>query len=155
MEIKELGHVVLYVTNAETMANFYRDTLGFREIARQPGMVLFSSGRTHHELLLIEIGGLPRRSVNETGVPRDRHAPEPGLYHIGFKIGDGPEALQAVHQELEKKKVTIVGSADHYVTHSLYVLDPDGNELELYADVSDEWETNTLAVLKPPRHLPL
>ena len=145
MEIKELGHLVLYVTNAEKLANFYRDTLGFREVDRGPGMALFSSGRTHHELLLIEIGG----------VPRERHVPEPGLYHIGFKIGDGPEALQAVYQELKEKGVTIVGSADHHVTHSLYILDPDGNELELYSDVSDEWQTNPKAVLKPTRHLEL
>lgn len=145
MEIKELGHLVLYVTNAEKLANFYRDTLGFREVDRGPGMALFSSGRTHHELLLIEIGG----------VPRERHAPEPGLYHIGFKIGDGPEALQAVYQELKEKGVTIVGSADHHVTHSLYILDPDGNELELYSDVSDEWQINPKAVLKPTRHLEL
>lgn len=145
MQIKELGHLVLYVTNAEKLANFYRDTLGFREIDRAPGMALFSSGRTHHELLLIEIGG----------VSRERHVPEPGLYHIGFKIGDGPEALRAVHEELKEKGVTIVGSADHHVTHSLYILDPDGNELELYSDVSDEWKTNAKAVLKPTRHLEL
>ncbi len=145
MEIKELGHLVLYVTNAEKVANFYRDTLGFREIDRRPGMALFSSGRTHHELLLIEVGGFPR----------ERHAPEPGLYHIGFKIGDGGEALKAVYQELVTKGVTIVGSADHHVTHSLYILDPDGNELELYADVSDEWKTDPKAVLKPTRHLAL
>lgn len=145
MEIKELGHLVLYVTNAEKLANFYRDTLGFREVDRGPGMALFSSGRTHHELLLIEIGG----------VPRERHAPEPGLYHIGFKIGDGPEALKAAYQELKEKGVTIVGSADHHVTHSLYILDPDGNELELYSDVTEEWKTNPKAVLKPTRHLEL
>lgn len=145
MEIKELGHLVLYVTNAERLANFYRDTLGFREVERRPGMVLFSSGRTHHELLLIEIGGMPR----------ERHTPEPGLYHIGFKIGDGPEALKAVYQELQRKGVAIVGSADHTVTHSLYILDPDGNELELYADVSDVWKTDPKAVLRPTKHLSL
>lgn len=145
MEIKELGHLVLYVTNAEKLANFYRGTLGFREVDRGPGMALFSSGRTHHELLLIEIGGFPR----------ERHTPEPGLYHIGFKIGDGPEALKAVYRELVAKGVTIVGSADHHVTHSLYILDPDGNELELYADVSDVWKTDPKAVLKPTRHLAL
>ncbi|MBP7061160.1 MAG: VOC family protein, partial [Candidatus Moranbacteria bacterium] len=79
----------------------------------------------------------------------------PGLYHIGFKIGDGPEALQAVYQELKEKGVTIVGSADHHVTHSLYILDPDGNELELYSDVSEEWKTNPKAVLRPTQHLDL
>ncbi len=145
MHIKELGHIVLYVTDIVKMADFYGETLGFHEIKRAPGMAIFSSGRTHHELLLIEIGG----------VPRERHAPEPGLYHIGFKIGDGPEELRAAYKELKEKGVVIVGSADHHVTHSLYVLDPDGNELELYADVSDEWKTDPTAVLRPTSHLSL
>ncbi len=145
MEIKELGHVVLYVTSIETMANFYRDTLGFHEIDRQPGVALFSSGRTHHELFLIEIGG----------TPKPQRAPEPGLYHIGFKIGDGPETLKEVYTELKAKGVTIVGTGDHHVTHSLYILDPDGNELELYADVSDEWKTDPTVVLAPTKHLSL
>lgn len=155
MEIKELGHLVLYVTNVEKLANFYRDTLGFREVDRGPGMALFSSGRTHHELLLIEIGPSRRMAAEVDGLPRERHAPEPGLYHIGFKIGDGPEALKAVYQELQGKGVTIIGSANHHVTHSLYILDPDGNKLELYSDVSDEWKTNPKAVLRPTEHLDL
>ncbi|MBP9728069.1 MAG: VOC family protein [Candidatus Moranbacteria bacterium] len=146
MEIKELGHIVLYVTSVTTMADFYRDTLGFHEIERRPGMALFSSGRTHHELLLLEIGGEPSSP---------RRVPTAGLYHIGFKIGDGPEAIRVAHQELVDKGVTIIGSADHTVTHSLYVLDPDGNELELYADVSDVWRTDPTAVLRPVKHLAL
>ncbi len=145
MEIKELGHVVLYVTDVTRMADFYRETLGFREIERGSGMALFSSGRTHHELLLIEIGG----------TPRGQHAPEPGLYHIGFKIGEGTAELKAAYEELLVKQVTIIGTADHSVTHSLYILDPDGNELELYVDVSDEWRQDSKAVLRPTRPLSL
>ena len=29
----------------------------------------------------------------------------------------------------------MVGASDHTVTHSLYITDPDGNEIELYVDV--------------------
>jgi|SRR3989344_870747 len=145
MQIKELGHVVLYVSDLARSADFYRDTLGFHEIERRPGMALFSSGRTHHELLLIEVGGEPIK----------KHAPTPGLYHIGFKIGDSPEDIQNAYKELSVKGVTIIGATDHTVTHSLYILDPDGNELELYADVSDAWKTDPQAVLKPARYLPL
>ncbi len=145
MHIHELGHVVLFVSDLERSANFYRDTLGFRELQRLRGAVVFSGGRTHHELLLIEVGG----------VPQDRHHPEPGLYHIGFKIGDTHEDLVRAYHELEAKGVTIVGTADHTVTHSLYILDPDGNELELYADVSDIWKTDPQAILSPTKPLVL
>lgn len=148
MQIKELGHIVLYVTNLERMADFYKDTLGFKEIVRQWPAALFSGGRTHHEMLLLEVGGTPR--------PASRaHEMHPGLYHIGFKIGDGPEALKAVYAELMTKEVTIVGATDHGVTHSLYILDPDGNELELYADVSDTWKKDPLAILASPKPLHL
>ena len=139
MKIHELGHVVLYVSNLERSRTFYRDTLGFPEIkSEMRGAALFTTGRTHHELLLIEIGGSPR----------PKHAPEPGLYHIGLKIGNTDDELRQAKAELEAVGATIIGGADHTVTHSLYILDPDGNELELYADVSDEWNVS-LQVLKP------
>ena len=39
--------------------------------------------------------------------------------------------------------VTIVGASDHTVTHSLYILDPDGNEIELYIDVPGvDWRSD-------------
>jgi len=145
MKIKELGHVVLYVSELERSANFYRDTLGFHELSRGPGVAIYSSGRTHHELLLIEVGG----------EPRTKHRVEPGLYHIGFKIGDSPAELKKVYQELKEKGVQITGSADHHATHSLYIVDPDGNELELYADVNTNWKTDPQLLLKPARHLDL
>lgn len=143
--IKELGHVVLYVSNLERSRHFYRDILGFREIAAPEGATLFSSGRTHHELLLIEIGGEAKKL---------RH-PEPGLYHIGFKIGESDAELKQAIQTLQEQNVPLVGTADHTVTHSLYILDPDGNEIELYIDVSDEWKTNPHTILSPIKPLQL
>lgn len=145
MQIKELGHVVLYVTNLTRSADFYKDTLGFHEVARGQGTALYSSGRTHHELLLIEIGGNPKlgRSI------------EPGLYHIGLKIGDSDEELKQAYDELRTKGVTIVGSGDHTVTHSLYILDPDGNELELYVDVTDLWKSQPDMIMRPVKDLHL
>lgn len=148
MQIKELGHVVLYVTDLTRMADFYEHVLGFRQIARQWPVAVFSGGRTHHELLLIETGGAPR--------PAERaHEMRPGLYHIGFKIGDGPEVVKRTYAELKEKGVRIVGATDHGVTHSIYILDPDGNELELYADVSDAWKEDPHAILAAPKPLRL
>ncbi len=95
MKIHELGHVVLYVTNIEKMANFYRDTLGFHEIDRRSGIAIFSSGRTHHELLLIEVGGVPKI-----------HRGEPGLYHIGFKVGEIMKIFKMCITNSEKKGFT-------------------------------------------------
>lgn len=145
MHIKELGHVVLYVRDIERSANFYRDILGFRELLREGPVAAFSGGRTHHELLLIEVGG-NQKIEKRIG---------PGLYHIGFKVGDGHEAIEKVWQELQEHKIHIVGTGDHTVTHSIYILDPDGNELELYVDMGDEWKNNPQAMLYPTKPLHL
>lgn len=143
MKIKELGHVVLYVSDISRSADFYRDTLGFTELFREAQIAAFSSGRTHHELLLIEVG-VPPRTQKHT---------EPGLYHIGFKVGDGHEAIEEVWKELKAKGVSVVGTGDHGITHSIYILDPDRNELELYADISDEWKHNPHAIFAPTKPL--
>ena len=149
IHIHELGHVVFYVTNLERSVEFYRDTLGMPQIgtmdlgvSRAAG---FSTGRTHHELLLIEVGGAPAPKASGS----------PGLYHVGFKIGNSPEDIQNAYKELQEKGVTILGASDHQITHSLYVLDPDGNELELYADVSDEWRKDATLIFAPIKRLPL
>jgi len=117
MEIKELGHIVLYVHNIERSAAFYGDVLGWKQLkaagdgplGRAP-VALFSSGRTHHELLLIEVGedALP--------LPRGRHV---GLYHFGLKGGDSDDELRAALRRCQEAGVSVVGTSDHTVTHSL------------------------------------
>jgi catechol 2,3-dioxygenase len=133
MEIKELGHLVLYVHDIERSAAFYRDVLGWKQLrtsedsplGRVP-VALFSSGRTHHELLLIEVG------EDAQPLPRGRHV---GLYHFGLKVGDSDDELREAIGRCREAGVHVVGMSDHTVTHSLYITDPDGNEIELYIDV--------------------
>jgi catechol 2,3-dioxygenase len=149
VEIKELGHLVLYVRDLSRSAAFYRDVLGWREVVPEmPGIpaVAFSSGRTHHELLLIEVGD------DAAPIPRGRRI---GLYHFGLKVGDDDDALREAMTRLTDAGVTVVGASDHTVTHSLYLLDPDGNEVELYVDTGVDWATHPEAVLAPIRPLAL
>jgi catechol 2,3-dioxygenase len=156
MRTFELGHAVLYVRDLERSRHFYRDVLGFPEIAFPdgafpdgggafPGAAAFGGGRTHHELLLIEVG------PSAASPPPGRRT---GLYHLGFKIGTTDDELRAAIQELQQAGVTIVGASDHTVTHSLYVQDPDGNELELYIDVQPEaWREDPALVMAPTKPL--
>jgi catechol-2,3-dioxygenase len=149
MEIKELGHVVLYVHDVERSAAFYRDVLGFRQVFGGTDFpaAAFSSGRTHHELLLIEVG------EDAQELPRGRRV---GMYHIGLKIGDSDDDLREALARLKEAGTAITGASDHTVTHSLYILDPDGNELELYADVPGaDWRNDPDLVLSPIRPLRL
>jgi catechol 2,3-dioxygenase len=46
--------------------------------------------------------------------------------------------------------------SDHTVSQSLYLRDPDGNEVELYVDASDSiWRGDPQAVLSPIKPLKL
>src|SRR6516165_4076418 len=145
MEIKELGHVVLYVRDLERSRAFYRDVLGFREIFAAPFAAAYSSGRTHHELLLIAVG------PDAQPIPQGRRV---GMYHFGLKVGDSDDELRAARDAVLNAGATMVGSSDHVVTHSLYLLDPDGNEVELYVDVPGvDWKNDPSLMMVRPRRL--
>jgi catechol-2,3-dioxygenase len=151
MQVKELGHLVLYVRDLERSRHFYGEVLGWPEIAGDVSLpfraAAFSSGRTHHELLLIEVG------ADAAALPPGRRV---GLYHFGLKVGESDDELRGVVEHLEAHGVRISGASDHTVTHSLYVEDPDGNEIELYIDVQPEvWRDDPMAVFAPIKPLRL
>jgi catechol 2,3-dioxygenase len=148
MKAQYLGHVVFYVKDLERSLGFYRDLLGFKEVGRlfNNAAAALTSGRTHHELLLIQVGEAP-------GPPPGRRL---GLYHIGIKVGDSLDELRLAKRELEEAGVTIDGMSDHTVSQSLYLRDPDGNEVELYVDAGEAlWKNDPAAVLSPIKPLRL
>jgi catechol 2,3-dioxygenase len=148
MKAHYLGHVVFYVKDLERSLGFYRDLLGFKEVGRifNGAAAALTSGRTHHELLLIQVGDAP---APPTGRRR-------GLYHIGIKVGDSLDELRRAKQELEQAGVSIDGMSDHTVSQSLYLKDPDGNEVELYVDADESiWKTDPAAVVLPIKALHL
>lgn len=149
--VRELGHLVLYVSDVARSVEFYGGVLGWRQIFGGPGMPVaaFSGGRTHHELLLIEVG------PGAAPIPPGRRV---GMYHFGLKVGDSDDELREVLGRLRARPdlVTLVGASDHGVTHSLYVQDPDGNEVELYIDVSGvDWRNDPALIASPVRPLHL
>ena len=148
MEVKELGHIVLYVSDLARSREFYRDVLGFKEVGEFGGSAVgFSSGRTHHELLLIEVG------QQAAALPA---GPRLGMYHFGLKVGDSDDELRDAVSRLQEAGVPVLGASDHTVTHSLYIEDPDGNEIELYIDVQPEaWRDDPGLVFAPIKPLRL
>jgi catechol 2,3-dioxygenase len=148
MKAHYLGHVVFYVKDLEQSLVFYRDLLGFKEVGRvfNGAAAALTSGRTHHELLLIQVGDAP-------APPTGRRL---GLYHIGIKVGDSLDELRAARKELDRAGIEIGGMSDHTVSQSLYLRDPDGNEVELYVDVDESlWKNDPAAVLSPIKPLRL
>ena len=144
----ELGHVVLYVRDMQRSIDFYSNVVGLSVRGRIFGAraAMLSGGRTHHELLLIEMGEAP-------GPLQGRRL---GLYHIGWKIGDSLEALRRKRDELEKLGWAIDGMSDHTVSQSLYLRDPDGNEIELYVDDPNmDWRSDDEWMREPVKPLTL
>jgi len=83
------------------------------------------------------------------------HGRRVGLYHFGLKIGDHDDALREALDRIREHDVEIIGASDQTATHSPYVKDPDGTEIELYVDAPGvDWRNDpslALAPIKPLR----
>ena len=149
MKAEYLGHIVFYVKALEVSLRFYEKILGWERIISETlpfKAAALSSGRTHHELLLIEVGDAPKRPIGR----------RIGFYHAAFKIGDSIDELKSAYKDLIKYGVDIIGTSVHTVSKSLYLLDPDGNEIELYIDDPKyDWKSNPTLVLSPIKPLSL
>jgi catechol 2,3-dioxygenase len=144
----ELGHVVFYVAELQRSVAFYTQLVGLelRGSIFNNRAALLSGGRSHHELLLIEVGNAPR-------APAGRRI---GLYHVGWKIGNGIEALKQARDRLSDNGYAIDGMSDHTVSQSIYLRDPDGNEVELFVDNPDfDWRNDDSWMDAPVRPLEL
>jgi catechol 2,3-dioxygenase len=51
--------------------------------------------------------------------------------------------------------VPILGASDHTISHSLYLRDPDGNDVELFIDVAGvDWKADPSLIAAPVKPLP-
>jgi catechol 2,3-dioxygenase len=130
-----LGHVVFYVRNLEMSVKFYTEAvgLGLSGAIFNGRAALLSGGSTHHELLLIQVGD----------ADGPLHGKRIGLYHVGWKIGDSIDVLKARYHRLGELGYSVEGVSDHTISQSIYLQDPDGNEVELYVDNPDyDWRND-------------
>jgi len=144
--MSELGHVVFYVRDLQESLRFYSLVVGLEIKGHILGGrgALLSGGRTHHELLLIQVGDAP-------GPLQGRRI---GLYHTGWKVGDDIDVLKRVHHRVIEAGYAIDGLSDHTVSQSIYLKDPDGNEVELYVDnPAVEWRSDSSWMKEPVKPL--
>lgn len=135
----EIGSVRLDVTDLDRAAVFYERVLGF-EITR----------RIEHSSVTLSAGGYhPHIVLNFSGGARTA-----GRFAIRYPDRSG---LADALSRLEAGRVEVLEATDSGLRESLYVRDPDGNDLELYFDrPPDEWPRNgdgTLRVASEPLNL--
>jgi catechol 2,3-dioxygenase len=120
-----MGHVHLKVADLERALGFYRDVLGFELMQRMGDQAAFlSAGGYHHHIAL------------NTWESLDGESPPfgtTGLYHHAI-VYPNRAALADALRRLIAAKIGLEGAADHGVSQSLYLRDPDGNGVELYCD---------------------
>jgi catechol 2,3-dioxygenase len=139
---------VFYVRDLERSVKFYTEVvgLGISGMIFNGRAALLSGGSTHHELLLIQVG-------DAQGPVHGRRI---GLYHVGWKIGDSIDELKSLYNRLIDLDYAIDGLSDHTISHSIYLRDPDGNEVELYADNPDyDWRNDDSWMEAPVKPLNL
>ena len=151
MQVKELGHLVLYVKDVQRSADVLRAGSG---LGASPGPTPRGCGPRPSA----RAGPTTSSSSSRwgRGPPPQPAGRRLGLYHFGLKVGDTDDELREAVARLEEAGVPIVGAGDHTVTHSVYILDPDGNEIELYIDVAGvDWKSDPGLLMTPVKPLAL
>jgi catechol 2,3-dioxygenase len=121
-----LGPVHLTVTDLDRSVRFYQDALGLRLHRREDPVAAMGAGGDDIVVLHEE----------QSARPPGRHA---GLYHFALLHPSREELARAVHR-LAVTRTPIEGASDHGVSEAIYLPDPDGNGIELYADrPRDQW----------------
>jgi catechol 2,3-dioxygenase len=127
----DIGHVHLKVSDIERALGFYRDVLGFEEMARYGDQAVFiSAGGYHHHLGL-------NTWESKGGAPPPRGTT--GLFHVAIRYPDRKTLAQAVKAVVDAG-IRLDGASDHGVSEAIYLRDPDENGIELYRDrPQKEW----------------
>lgn len=127
-----IGHVHLTVSDLERSLKFYRDLLGFEVTAWYGDAAVFlSAGGYHHHI------GLNTWAGKGAAPPPPGHT---GLYHFAILLPSRKE-LAKVFKRLWEANYPLEGASDHGVSESIYLTDPDGNGVEIYADKPEpEWQ---------------
>ena len=131
-----VADVGLKARDAEVLARYYREVIGLDELKRHDGTVVLGvGGRT-----LLTIEPAPSAAPDD---PR-----EAGLFHTAFLLPSRAALARWLRHALERR-VELDGASDHLVSEAIYLNDPEGNGIEIYADRSRElwpWQDGEVAM---------
>jgi catechol 2,3-dioxygenase len=135
-----IGMVTLRVRNLDLVADYYRDAIGLTIMQRT------ATGAR------LGAGGVPLLDLTRRANAAAEARNAAGLYHTAFLMPTRNDlARWLVHAA--SNKVPLSGFADHLVSESVYLDDPEGNGIEVYADRAPEswrWDGSTVAMATDP-----
>jgi catechol 2,3-dioxygenase len=124
-----LGSVHLQVSDLVRSLAYYQGVLGLRAAQASDGTVVLTPHDDDRPLVVLH---------TRTGVTRARRGAF-GLYHFALLLPDRA-ALGRLASHVSVQRIQ-VGMADHLVSEALYLWDPDGLGIEVYADrPRDTWQ---------------
>jgi catechol 2,3-dioxygenase len=125
-----LGPVLLKVKDLGLMLSFYERDLGLKVLHRDGNIVELGPRESGEPILVL-------RNVPSAEKPPLDAA---GLYHYAFLVPNR-RSLAAAYLSLGNAGIIFNGFADHLVSEALYLMDPEGNGIEIYADrARDQWK---------------
>ncbi len=126
-----LGAVTLQVADLERSLAYYRDVLGLRVAEQAAGRAVLAAHGDDAPLVVLQ----EKRGV--APVPRRGRL---GLYHFAILLPDRAALGRFIaHLASIGERA---GASDHFVSEALYLQDPDGLGIEVYADrPRTEWRS--------------
>lgn len=135
-----LGPVHLTVIDRDETSAFYQDVLGFRVAGRDDDRVLLSA--TGEPPISLILSGRPTAPRHPGSAGTARQSPgrrSAGLYHFAVLLPTRADLARALRHLLDVR-TPIEGASDHGVSEAIYLHDPEGNGIEIYADrPRDQW----------------
>ncbi|MET0258686.1 MAG: VOC family protein [Methylobacterium sp.] len=116
-----VGAVQLVVRDLERVAAFYRSVIGLTELGREGASLRLGVGAN----VLLELHHDP------AATPADPRSA--GLFHTAFLLPTRRDLARWVRHVAEER-IPLQGASDHGVSEALYLADPEGNGIEVYAD---------------------
>lgn len=117
-----LGRVRLQVADLERSLAYYQRVIGLRLLERDEGRALLAAA-----------DGAPLVELRERpGAAPAPRGGRPGLYHFAILLPDRAALGRFVAHLSEAGERA--GASDHFVSEALYLSDPDGLGIEVYAD---------------------
>ncbi|WP_134725599.1 VOC family protein [Paracoccus luteus] len=116
-----IGRVRLRVRDLDKVAEFYARVMGLRPLSTAADRVTLGTATTP----LLELTG------DATLSPRDPR--DAGLFHTAFLLPGRPD-LGRWLAHVRDNRIPLQGASDHIVSEAVYLADPEGNGIEVYAD---------------------